>query len=236
LKSLLELIPDAINLQSGVCFENFTRSALVNLVQTADDDVRALFYPSVAPFGFDRVTIAESGSLARDYALYIISGLEAAPDMASLVRNKSYDRVRDFMTRYNDTIGREIYRLYLHNNLCQDSQEGYGALAQSLATTNYEVVTKLVSEWRSPAPAQLILAALRIVSPHHWLEVETAWGASDVFRKTFADIGLKLQLDNYPWLNRYYADVLSDELKPGITVAAKNNKEAVKQWLERWAI
>lgn len=236
-ENFLNLILQAADKNSGLYIEAYVRRCLTSLVKTADPDVKRLFFPEENEFAFDRITLLSNEELSARYILYTLSGCQQRPDLANLIKEKSYGHVSRFISFHAESIGEMIYGLYLNAFLllpetAEDSEAYFNELKQRLVTTNFEAVTKTISISHSPAPAQLILSALKILDSVTYNAVLLAWAQSDFFSKEFPDLELLHLLESYPWLEACHADLLSGNLIDGIVQGAKKEPDTVKEWIK----
>ena len=236
--SFLDLMLAAADSRNEGYVETYVNSSLISLIKTADPDVKQLFFPTEKGGDFDSITLLTYEELSARYILYVISGLQQYPDLAQMVSEKSYQQVNRFLTLHADSLGLLFLKLYLDANLKLQQTAGeresyFIRLTRQLTTTNFEAVTKAVSISHSPAPAQLIIAALKILDSGAYNSVLLSWAQSEFFTAEFADLDLLHLLENYPWLDRYHADILSESFGGGIIEGIKRNPEKTKDWIRK---
>lgn len=237
-ENFLNLMLSAADKKSDVYIEDYVRRCLTSLIKQADSDVNRLFFPAERGFIFTRMTLLTNEELSARYILYVVSGLQQRPDLAALVSEKSYRHVSNFLQYHAKSIGEMIFSLYLAKHLtlpeAEDKRDAYfNDLEHRLITSNFKSITKAVSISHSPAPAQLILSALKLLDSGVFHTVLLSWAQSEFFSKEFADLDLLHLLENYPWLEAYHADILSGHFTDSVIQGAKNDPVTVKQWIEK---
>lgn len=224
---------------SEASIEDFARSYLVSLIKSADPDAKKLFFSTESTFQFDLHELLRNEELARRYILYIISGLTQYPDIANRVKQKSFNHVSEVLTRNAKRIGESAYAAYLDKYIHipdESKSEFFEYVQEKLITSNFEAVIKAVSAVHSPAPAQLIIAALEVLNSGVYTNVIVSWASSDFFSKTFPDIDLFHLIENYPWFEGHKTDVLSEHFTKDIISGIQRNKSDVESWTKLGAL
>lgn len=237
-EDFLNLMISASDRKSKIYIQDYVESGLISLVKSADLDAKQLFFPKECSFDFDRITLSVNEELAARYLLYVISGCQQCPDLSRLIQEKSYCGVSSYLSFHAESIGEMIFLFYLKNHLelpqtMGEKDAAFTALANALVTTNFEAVAKAVSVSHSPAPAQLILAALKLLDSCAYNTVLLAWAQSEFFSREFADVDLMHLLENYPWLEAYHVDVLSRKLNDDIVWGIKAQPDKAEAWVKR---
>lgn len=216
---------------------SYTRTKLLQLIYTSDRDVRALFFPEEISSGLPAECEMKCRELAVRYVSMIISVSAQHRELAERLRNAGYKEIHLWLKAAGTGVGEDIYLAYLEERLHVPEERTerrayFDGIVCALTTTAYKRVTEAVSAARSPAPAQLVIAALKVLDGRAYNEVLISWAKEEFFWKTFEGRDLLVLLQSYPWLSEYNVDVLSGVLTPYVDRRLRDDPKRVLEWIE----
>lgn len=234
-KSAQEFLNVVLELQNSI--PSHVREKVLLLTKTADANVKSLFFPDAPDTGLDKKCVLLCRELSVRYVSLILSLNQKRPDLAAKITTSSYNDIANWFKMAGTQIGESIYRECLIGKLTipehnKEREEYFSCIIQSLTTTAYIEVTKAISAAKTPAPAQLIISALKVLDCRSYNSVILSWSRTEFFQQTFANTDLFQLLLSYPWLQEYSANVLSEDLSPDVSKQVQENPNGVLKWIE----
>lgn len=224
-------------LEAQDSISSYVREKVIVLAKTADEKVKALFFPETFDSGLEKRCVLVCREFSVRYACLILSLNRERPDFANKIWNSNYHNIADWIKMAGTEIGENIYAEWLKKKLHLpkepfDQLHYFSNIIDGLTTIFYTEVTKAISATKTPVPAQLIISALKVLDCKSYNSVIISWGKTKFFQETFANTDLFELLLFYPWLQEYNEDVLSGELSPNINKQIHTNPTDVLKWIE----
>lgn len=213
--------------------DKYVNGCLIELIKTADEEVRRLFFASMPGDGgeIQDIRVPQLSVLCVSNILAVCNN----PSISGRFKTACVEQIDRWLELNSSETGQTIFKSFLDEKLkiSECTCECITALYNKLIQPSFSAVMQILAKTKTPVQAQLIVSAMKAIDSQYGELLIQKWLlATPKEYKDFEWWDSFQQIQIYPWFHGVDSDILCSAIEADVNKVLQNNVKGIQDWLD----